>query len=441
MVSLADFRCDVAIKSRKGTRSGLFLASLLASVVYLCGCSAAQVTPPGAAKPEFDSSTGSAGFDPAEAKDMLEFCVDLDSQDDLVKDISQGVPEERSLYRPRPSSRWTKIADSREVYAKGERDPGKNGFPPFNSAWTLWRQTTPGPGGRSVYATALRGTVVSSKPSVWEDILIATIPARNGLEYANGKYLSVTFADMARAEVHAGFAYGAFDLLFDAKYGLLPRLSKEADAGSIVIVAGHSQGAAMATLVHAFLHFAMEERKFGLEQKKYALKSYVFAQPKPGNSRFGMNFAEIAGNRNNAFVFNNTLDPVIYVPLTLQFLADADADMPDNKSLMSKFVRGANNVFNGLRSAIDRVFTGKISKVQKKTDFYLADELEKESTGDKPVPAVSQDYVSAGTVIPLRGRPNGDYYTGQKADDFIQHHATTYRWLLEEYYPQAKGGR
>jgi hypothetical protein len=184
----------------------------------------------------------------------------------------------------------------------------------------------------------------------------------------------------------------------------------------------------------------MQERKFGLGAKNYALKSYVFAQPKPGNSQFGMNFAEIAGNRNNAFVFNNTLDPVAQVPLTLGFLADADADMPDNKSVLSKFVRWANNVFNSIRNGIDRVFTGNINKVQHKQDFYLAEELDRDSTSAKPE-AVSQTYVSAGLVIPLRGRPKGDYYPEQKVDDFIQHHATTYRWLLEEYYSAPKSNK
>ena len=412
----------------------------LVAAFWLSGCSSAQVDPPAGERPTFDSSAGAGGFDAAEAKDMLEFCVDLDSQDDLVKDLGQGISEEQSLFRPRPSAKWRKIADSRELYAPRQRDPGKNGFPPFSSAWTLWRQTSPGPGGRSVFAAALRGTVVASKPSVWEDIVIATIAARNGMEYSNGKYLSITFADMPRAEVHAGFAYGAFDSLFDAKYGLLPKLASEADAGSLVIVTGHSQGAAMATLVHAFLHYAMQERKFGLGAKNYALKSYAFAQPKPGNSQFGMNFAEIAGNRNNAFVFNNTLDPVTQVPLTLEFLADVDADLPKNKSFVSKFVRGANNAFNSLRNGIDRMFTGNINKVQHKQDFYLADELSRDSTSAKPE-AVSQNYVSAGMVIPLRGRPKGDYYPEQKVDDFVQHHATTYRWLLEEYYPQPKSGR
>lgn len=421
-------------------RSRLLFVFPLVAGFWLDGCSTAPVDLPSGEKITFDSSTGAGGFDPAEAKDMLEFCVDLDSQDDLVKDIGHGIPEERSLYRPRPSARWKKIADSRDLYAPGQRDPNKNGFPPFNSAWTLWRQTTPGPGGRSVFVAALRGTVMDSAPSVWEDVVIATIAARNGMEYSNGKYLSITFADMPRAEVHAGFAYGTFDTLFDAKYGLLPRLATEASAGSLVIVTGHSQGAAMATLVHAFLHYAMLEKKFGLGAKNYALKSYAFAQPKPGNSQFGMNFAEIAGNRNNAFVFNNTLDPVTQVPLTLEFLADADADMPKNKSLLSKSVRFANNAFNSLRNGIDRVFTGNINQVQQKRDFYLADELSRDSTSATP-DAVSQTYVSAGTVIPLRGRPNGDYYPGQKVDDFIQHHATTYRWLLEEYYPSPKDGR
>ena len=172
--------------SRRARMTSRLLPVLpLVAAFWLSGCSSVHVDQPAGERTMLDSSAGAGGFDPAEAKDMLEFCVDLDSQDDLVKDLGQGIPEEQSLYHPRPSARWKKIADSRELYAPGQRDPSKNGFPPFNSAWTLWRQVTPGHGGRNVFAVALRGTVVSSKPSVWEDIVIATIAARNGMEYSN----------------------------------------------------------------------------------------------------------------------------------------------------------------------------------------------------------------------------------------------------------------
>lgn len=381
----------------------------------------------------YDSSINNGGLLKEEAQNMLEFCVDLDSQDDLIKDLNgKKIKAEDSLYFPKISPDWNKIHDSREQVAPGVDDPKDNGFPPFDTAWTLWQRATPGSSGQAVYALALRGTVVSSLPSIWEDAIVATVAAENGMEFSAHRYLGITFADMPHAEVHAGFAYGVFSALFDSKFGILPTLEQKVSAGALLIVTGHSQGAAMATLVHALLHFAMRDNKFGLTTGKYTLKSYGFAQPKPGNSQFSMNFAEIATNRGNAFVFNNTLDPVPQVPLTLQFLADADADMPKNHSGLSTFIRSANNVFNAMRHSIDKAFTGKLNKIKDMKDIFRAEELQTGSTGKTPL-AVSQNYLAAGQVIPLRGYPDGQYYENQPVDDFIQHHATSYRKLLEEW--------
>jgi hypothetical protein len=50
---------------------------------------------------------------------------------------------------------------------------------------------------------------------------------------------------------------------------------------------------------------------------------------------------------------------------------------------------------------------------------------------------VSQNYAAAGNLIPLVGLHDGSEYYGNPddADDaFIQHHATTYRRLLETMY-------
>jgi hypothetical protein len=45
----------------------------------------------------------------------------------------------------------------------------------------------------------------------------------------------------------------------------------------------------------------------------------VFAQPKPGNWQFAMDFAQIAGSHGMAFVINNDLDWVPQLPLSLEF--------------------------------------------------------------------------------------------------------------------------
>jgi hypothetical protein len=402
----------------------------------------------------FDSSHGTDGFNITEVKDMIEFCVDLDSQDDLQNDLNNAIKQEDSIYNPLINKdRWEIVVDSRELFKSGERQPDKNGFPPFNNAWTLSRLVSAEADKPKIYALAIRGTVMSSNPSVKEDALSTTIAANYGIELPVGSYLPVSFADLPRAEVHAGFAYGAFSALFDGTYGILTNLKKYGvepgseiiitdgiltnlkkygvEPGSEIIITGHSQGAAMATLIHAFFHYAMRDKRFGLGDMNYALKSYVFAQPKPGNNQFSMDFAEIASSRNNAFVLNNTLDSVPQVPLTLQTIDDAVDDLAVVDE-MEKMALNALNLLNPIRSLVSSHIADKIARMQtlKTEDLYFAEELTQNRTKNK-TEAVSLNYVPAGNIVPLIGDPSGKYYNGQKVDAFIQHHATTYRKLIE----------
>src|SRR6202034_3004016 len=106
-------------------------------------------------------------------------------------------------------------------------------------------------------------------------------------------------------------------VMFDKQSGILHVLQDTnlVPSGSKIFVTGHSQGAAIATLVHAFLHYVMidttpdqETPAYSLRNRHYRLKSYVFAQPKPGNWQFAMDFARIARSEEAAFVVNNDLD-------------------------------------------------------------------------------------------------------------------------------------
>jgi hypothetical protein len=412
---------------------------LIALFISACSTPPAREIATSKGRMMFDSSKTAGDFDINEVRDMIEFCVDLDSQDDLNTENANTAGT--SIFAPHPSASWNKVVDSRDLYKPGEKNPTRNGFPPFNNAWTLWKninsaaEKNNSTDKRNVYVVAIRGTVVSSKPSIKEDALLTTIAARNGIEYPVGNFPILTFSDMPRAEVHAGFAYGVFSTMFDYNYGVLRYLNENVEPNSLIIITGHSQGAAMATLAHAFLHFSMRDKQFGLGDKNFVLKSYAFAQPKPGNSQFSMNFAEIASNKNNAFVLNNTLDPVIQVPLTVQFLADADADL-FTVSWWSKLVRSANNGFNWLRNKIASSTENHIASMKKirEENLYRIDDLKKISNSSQPI-VYSQNYVAAGNVIPLRGDEEGKYYPTQTQDEFIQHHATTYRRLLERSYP------
>ncbi len=83
-------------------------------------------------------------FNKDEAAAMLEFCIDLDNEDDRAN------PKARNIYKMRADrfSGWERIDDSRVRYADAmhlsgadRTNPALNGFPPFGSAWTLWRNS------------------------------------------------------------------------------------------------------------------------------------------------------------------------------------------------------------------------------------------------------------------------------------------------------------
>ena len=385
-------------------------------------------------------------FNREEALAMVEFCIDLDNQDDRAKE------HPRSIYSMRADriADWELALDSRELVANrkglqgpGRQNPSLNGFDPFDSAWTLWHRKHADGDGHDVYALAFRGTVFASQVSVIEDTLTTTVPGLYGLEVPAGDYLPVTFATLPRAEVHEGFAYGMFSQLFDKEFGFLANALDMIQQRSTLILTGHSQGAAQATLAHAVLHYCGQEHCFAIAEKHLALRSYVFAQPKPGNVQFAMDFAGITGAGATSFVFNNTIDPVPMLPTTHSFSVAAFQDTPQggysalNRAM--EVVRAANNVFNRLHrfgsAFLPGKTAGKIKALQRRhhEEFWHCGEIENYSL-HRTAGSYSQNFAAAGNVIPLQGNHSPQEYYGDRrdaTDEFIQHHASTYRRLLE----------
>jgi hypothetical protein len=400
-------------------------------------------------------------FDSAEALALLEFCVNLDSQDDLhphpsPKKKPAPVPPVRAIFKMREDriKDWdapdTDDKDSRVMVARRDTandptvdftqrkfDSRFNGFGPFSSAWTLWHKKN-----STTWALVFRGTVFESTPSVDEDVIVTTVAARNGLAIEN-RILPVSFADLPRAEVHEGFAYGLFSMLFDKNFGALDAVRKYVPAGSTLILAGHSQGAAVAVLAHAFLYQAQYYPDggdpFGLRDKAYSLKSYTFAQPRPGNLQFALNFARMTGGGATSFAINNTIDPVPMVPVTHSFTVGAFEDSPNRHGW--KVLRWLNNQYNRLHNGWNSLLQkGLQPEMRAVKNSHLSDyRIDPASWGPVTPPdtPVSQNYVTAGNVIPLVGHTNEEiltyyHYPDDAVDEFIQHHATTYRRLLEE---------
>jgi len=413
--------------------------------------------------PPFNAIPQTSQFSQSDALALVEFCINLDSQDDLhphasPKKKSVAHQTVRAIYEmredrialwdaPDSDDKDSRIMVARAAFPNGPArdftdlkfDSTRNGFGPFSSAWTLWHKRN-----TNTWALVFRGTVFETAPSVDEDVLVTTVAAHHGLAIES-RTLPVSFAELPRAEVHEGFAYGMFSILFDKNYGALYSVRKYVPAGSELIIAGHSQGAALAALAHAFLFHAMNPADgsdpFTLRGAAYKLKSYTFAQPRPGNAQFALNFARITGGGATSFALNNTIDPVPMVPTTHSFLVGAFEDSPNQHGwrVLRDFNQVLNHIHNGWNSLLQKGLAHEMHAV--KSSKLIDYRINPASWGpvDPPAIPISQNYLTAGSVIPLVGHTNGDimaYYDNpaDEDDEFIQHHATTYRRLLEELF-------
>lgn len=372
-------------------------------------CSQAEPKPQPASAPAPVAVDVKGGFQPAEAQDMIDLCIDLNEPTG-----ASGVPG------------W-------ELKFDGSHDPdaaGKKGVGPYENAWRLWKKQ----GEEKTYAIAIRGTI-ESLPSIEEDLLATSLDANQvQINLGHDKTLRFTLAKTGAAEVHLGFSYGVAVLMFHKRVGILKALKEQVPPGSKVYITGHSQGAAMATLAHSFLYYAQGDSRYGLPA--YGLKSYVFAQPKPGNWQYGMDFAKIAGNRGLAYVVNNVLDWVPQVPITIEFIDEPSKDIADeykeklNNVALKAALDGALIALKGLRG---KVASAVKQRVEQKIQGYGANlDYLQPGQGSHEAAASSINYVNAGNLLAVSGADDSSIVSDGV---FTQHHASNYKKLLKTLGP------
>ncbi len=397
----------------------------------------------------------SGGFIFSEAGQFIEFCVELDSQDDRLafpNDPRYNPEIDPNLWNPDPiydsrkevardvmafkndgeteaNQGWAKLY--KDILGRASQkppaqwtvdalalDPRYNGFGPYQSAWLLYEGRNENAG---AYAIAIRGTVFSARPTVVEDALFHPVIAEHFLSSA------VSFSSFNGASLHSGFAHATFSLLLDDRYGILRILHDTSiPPNARLYIVGHSQGAAMATLTHAFLYYAMKHATasndpFDLSGKNYVLKSYDYAQPKPGNFIFSADFASITQQLDNAIVINNVIDPVPQVPLTLQDMGDVVGDLP-GASFPVRALRYVAGIGSGIRGTVSRIAEPFVKKDDAGYGYYYHYPQLAPIGGDKTGP--SWNFTPAGHVLLVYGTP------GDPNDPFLQHHAWTYRNLI-----------
>ena len=269
------------------------------------------------------------------------------------------------------------------------------------------------------YAAATRGTVATAK-SVLADLLVEVINAKGAVQIREsdgipGYKFDFTLAEAPYAGVHLGFTYSLGALINpNWDYALRKHMQTAVDQGAKeFFITGHSQGAAMATLLRSYLHY----QPLGDD---ISYKTYVFAQPKPGNDYLANDFDQLFGTPGMAYRLTNSLDWVPQVPLTLELLSDMNTPNPISAipRLLIKFLERSFACIT--RFLFNRGDSHSILKasVAEEHRFTLGRDL------------LTLNYSAAANPIALAGDPAiGEEHPG---DMFAQHHLGVYWELMQK---------
>lgn len=316
-----------------------------------------------------------AGFDPAEALPLMAICYEINDNTTGVKPPPTPPPPIDLPAPPKPGTFGWELA----------YDPGRVVF--ADNYWQLWKNSKI----RGQCALAFRGTT-TNPDSIAEDIAAILVPASITVDHT-----TVALARHPMARVHAGFAAGLAAMLMD---DILLQLEKFAHLEGMtdLFVIGHSQGAALATLCHSFLHY--QDVKLSLNDLN--LKSYVFAQPKPGNKHYAYDYELISSQAKTG-----------YAPMGFRITSDQDWVPQSPLSLQTPRDVSKPNPFS-----VPDFINPKVTKI-----LHELEELD-----------LHFDFQSAGCPIMLRAEPGSN---PQDPNDFFwQHHgAQYYRYLKAQYAP------
>ncbi|MDE2255782.1 MAG: hypothetical protein KGL42_16165 [Betaproteobacteria bacterium] len=345
---------------------------------------------------------------------------------------------------PDVSSTWLQQFDSRQTdpSLKESRDRANappqviDGMGPFDNAWAAWKSLQD----EQLYAVVIRGTVDAAS-SILDDVLSTSIRANGALpvKTPDGTMRSLPLSmvstdNAADAAVHMGFIWGTAILLYHKDLGILKYLLG-LPAGSRILIAGHSQGAAIATLLHAMLLHASTDATGpladALRPKNFQYKSYVFAQPKPGNWQFGHDYAQMTANRGLAICLNNSRDWVPQVPLTVD-LPDEVTGNPIDPYLATKHpVLMEMADLLGKAAQAGRVAIGDVAQfAADRAKGYLGAHIDGQFLSDGFVEDTAPylNYVQCGRLYSLCAEACPE----ENIDALWQHHCGNYAELLAD---------
>lgn len=356
------------------------------------------------------------GFDPAEYRLILEIFHAqfrqnyLNSRPDFRPGINRIPRPQRKSFPPIPEPHgWHMVFQSRET--------------PLFNRWALWI------GPDSTGLISIRGTVM--KTASWlENFYAALVPAHGSLRLDDSTRFSYRLASLPGAAVQAGWLL--------ALAGLAPSiLSQIRDWNSRgvrnFLIAGHSQGAAIACMLRSYLYYLPPtELPEGIR-----FKTYESAAPKPGNRVYADDFDFITRG-GWAFRVVNTDDWVPGSPLSLQTLGDFNpanpfAGIPGSLRKMNFLAR----IYLGYTfRVLNRSSTRSARKFRKVLGHRVFRQIRRILPGFRePGYSASMDYAAAGDPIILPPYPGYEKDFRFKGHNVFVYHSLQayYELLIHDY--------
>lgn len=294
------------------------------------------------------------------------------------------------------------------------------------NAWGLYYNPD-----KNLYEIAIRGSI-NSTLSWLANYYAAMIPANGTLQIGNDKIVNYKFSSDDRASVHTGWAIATLYLLEDIK----PKLDSIIHAGARdIIVSGHSQGAAIATLLTAYLY---QQKQTNALPQDLNIKTYALAVPKPGNLYFAYQYEKMTKLWSYSIV--NTQDWVPEVPPTTQTLNDFNAISPlsenELESTFKKISWPKRIIAKTIFSGIERKPVKSVKKYKKYLGHFVFKEINKSLPELKePTYRFESDYTRCSNPIVLDGLEDPEYQKEFNIPDFIMthHNPLAYIFLAKKY--------
>jgi len=143
-----------------------------------------------------------------------------------------------------------------------------------------------------------------------ENCYSAMIPA-SGTITIDGEAFEYAFAKEETAAVHAGYGL-TIVVLSDVLKAQIKALNSKGIYH--IIITGHSQGGALATMTRAYLENLPE----GELSSKNVYKTYAYAQPMSGNKEFAIEYDERFSDEGTSYSIINPQDPIPNLPFNYE---------------------------------------------------------------------------------------------------------------------------